>query len=119
MCMAFSRDKADLSDGKAALVKRRATDRRMAPVGHACKRWDDSARRWHGQVLGEGKASLRKMHGTGKDSRGKPACAQGRWHARRARRWHARRHRRWHAQTPDKLGGGPGQGRRTRADLAT
>ncbi|MCE5167667.1 hypothetical protein HAX54_015715, partial [Datura stramonium] len=45
--------------------------------------WDDSARRWHGQVLGEGKASLRKMHGTGEDSRGKPACAQGRWHARK------------------------------------
>ncbi|MCD7460956.1 hypothetical protein HAX54_044906 [Datura stramonium] len=34
------------------------TDRRMAPSGRACKRWDDSARRWHGQELDGCKASL-------------------------------------------------------------
>ncbi|MCE5167435.1 hypothetical protein HAX54_002017, partial [Datura stramonium] len=34
MCMAFSQDKADLSDGKEALIKQRARDRRMAPAGH-------------------------------------------------------------------------------------
>ncbi|MCD9638434.1 hypothetical protein HAX54_022429 [Datura stramonium] len=45
MCMAFSQDKADLSDVKAALIKQRAKDRRMAPAGHACKRCDDSRTR--------------------------------------------------------------------------
>ncbi|MCD7466144.1 hypothetical protein HAX54_002559 [Datura stramonium] len=37
-----------------------ATDRRMTPRGRACKRWDDSTRRWHGQKLDECKARATK-----------------------------------------------------------
>ncbi|MCE0480845.1 hypothetical protein HAX54_037997 [Datura stramonium] len=36
---------------QGGLDQQGATDRRMAPIGRACKRWDDSARQWHGQEL--------------------------------------------------------------------
>ncbi|MCD7446645.1 hypothetical protein HAX54_013320, partial [Datura stramonium] len=36
--------KGKLECWQGGLDQQRATDRRMAPIGHACKLWDDSAR---------------------------------------------------------------------------
>ncbi|MCD7457101.1 hypothetical protein HAX54_034174 [Datura stramonium] len=55
---------------QGGLDQQGVTDRCMAPIGRACKRWDDSARRWHGQELDGCKASLLALSWRGQGKQG-------------------------------------------------
>ncbi|MCD9559636.1 hypothetical protein HAX54_017767 [Datura stramonium] len=52
------------------LDQQRATDKSMAPIRRACKRWDDSARRWHEQELDGCKVNLWALSWRGQGKEG-------------------------------------------------
>ncbi|MCE0480846.1 hypothetical protein HAX54_037998 [Datura stramonium] len=55
---------------QGGLDKQGVMDRRVTPIGRACKQWDDSPRRWHGQELDGCKAILWALSWRGQGKEG-------------------------------------------------